>query len=216
MDNNNRSCVNCGVLKCRTGEGEFPEFCLTSALSEEEIEELARLYQEPENHKFALYSAEVEGEFYGIYTRVEETIEFARRIGARKLGIATCLSLLEESRILTRILKLNGFEVFTAMCKVGGMDKEDVIGVDEQYMQKVGHVMCNPILQAKLMNKEAVDLAIVMGLCVGHDSLFYKYIERPVTTLVVKDRALGNNPVQALYMTKTYKKKLLAKPLGEN
>jgi len=43
---------------------------------------------------------------------------------------------------------------------------------------------------------------------VGHDSLFYKYAEAPSTTLVVKDRVLGNNPVAALYTLDSYYKKL--------
>lgn len=54
------------------------------------------------------------------------------------------------------------------------------------------------------MNKEQTDLNIVMGLCVGHDSLFYKYAEGLTTTLVVKDRVLGHNPVAALYGAEGY------------
>jgi uncharacterized metal-binding protein len=33
----------------------------------------------------------------------------------------------------------------------------------------------------------------------GHDVLFSKYTHAPATTLVVKDRVLGHNPVGALY-----------------
>ena len=43
------------------------------------------------------------------------------------------------------------------------------------------------------------DLNIAIGLCVGHDALFSRYSEAPVTTLVVKDRVLGHNPAAALY-----------------
>jgi uncharacterized metal-binding protein len=70
--------------------------------------------------------------------------------------------------------------------------------------------MCNPILQAKTLNEEHTELNVVIGLCVGHDSLFYKYSEAPVTTLVVKDRVLGHNPVAALYQTKAYYSRLLS------
>ena len=35
--------------------------------------------------------------------------------------------------------------------------------------------------------------------CVGHDSLFYRYSDAYVTTLVTKDRVTGNNPAAALY-----------------
>ena len=59
--------------------------------------------------------------------------------------------------------------------------------------------MCNPILQARVLNREKTDLNIAIGLCVGHDALFSKYSDAPVTTLIAKDRVLGHNPVAALY-----------------
>ena len=69
--------------------------------------------------------------------------------------------------------------------------------------------MCNPVLQAKLLNEAKTDLNIVMGLCVGHDALFYKYVEGLTTTLVVKDRVTGHNPVAAIYNAESYYKKKL-------
>ena len=63
---------------------------------------------------------------------------------------------------------------------------------------------CNPVLQAQLLNKEGTELNIVMGLCVGHDSLFYKHSKAVTTTLVVKDRVLVHNPVMALYTAEGY------------
>ena len=35
---------------------------------------------------------------------VEETLHFARRIGAKKIGIATCIGLLQESPTLAKVL----------------------------------------------------------------------------------------------------------------
>ncbi len=72
----------------------------------------------------------------------------------------------------------------------------------------IGVNMCNPILQAQLLNKEKTDLNILIGLCVGHDSLFIKYSEAIVTTLIAKDRVLGHNPAAALYLSDTYYSKL--------
>ena len=160
-------------------------------------------------------SAEVEGGFYGKYTRVEEIMEVAKRIGAKKIGIATCVGLIEESRIFARILKLNGFDVYGVACKVGSVDKTD-IGLDPKYTCKTGPVMCNPILQAKLLNKAGTQLNVVVGLCVGHDSLFYKYSKALATTLVTKDRVLAHNPVGALYQTRAYYKRLLQQPLWDD
>ena len=52
------------------------------------------------------------------------------------------------------------------------------------------------------------DLYVVLGLCVGHDSLFIRYASRwsdaPVTVLAVKDRVTGNNPCAALYLADGY------------
>ena len=200
-ENSNRcfSCTDCGVKNCSTRKGSYPEFCPTVALTDEEIEKVTDLYvKNKKNRKVAVAAAEVEGGFYGKYTRAEEIIEFAHRIGAKKIGIATCVGLLEESRIFAQILRINGFEVYGISCKVASQNKIS-IGIPEEYTCQTGQVMCNPIMQAKLLNKQNVDLNVVVGLCVGHDSLFYKYANGLTTTLVTKDRVLAHNPAAALY-----------------
>ena len=45
---------------------------------------------------------------------------------------------------------------------------------------------------------------VLLGLCVGHDSLFFKYTEAPCTVLAVKDRLLGHNPMAAVYNVDSY------------
>ena len=70
--------------------------------------------------------------------------------------------------------------------------------------EKIGPAMCNHIMQARLLNNAITDLNVVIGLCVGHDSLFYIYSDAYVTTLVTKDRVTGNNPVAALYTANSY------------
>ena len=102
--------MDCGVLNCKTRASEYPEFCLTAELAPETIEKVRRLYEEEENNRVSVISAQIENEFYLRYTRVEEVVEFAGRMGYRRIGIATCVGLIEESRILARILRKNGFE----------------------------------------------------------------------------------------------------------
>ena len=148
----------------------------------------------------------VEYENYCKHTRVEEIMDFAKKINAKKIGIATCVGLLKESRILADILRRHGFEVYGVGCKAGTQKKTSV-GIPE-CCEGVGVNMCNPILQAKLLNKAKTDLNVVVGLCVGHDSLFYKYSEALTTTAVTKDRVLGHNPVAALYTADSYYSKL--------
>ena len=203
-----RSCVDCGILNCKTRDKEYPEFCLTAELTQETIEKVRALYEEEENNKVSVISAQIENEFYLRYTRVEEVIEFACRMGYKKIGIATCVGLIEESRILARILRKNGFEVYGAVCKIGSFLKTEV-GVPQEDITRTGAVMCNPIMQAEVLNQAGTDFNVVMGLCVGHDSLFYKYSEALVTTLVAKDRVLAHNPAGALYQAGAYYKKLL-------
>ena len=184
----------------------YPDFCLTTHMDESVLNEAMACYEEEENHQIMVAAAEVKFEHYCQYTRIEEIMEFARKIGARKLGIATCVGLLKESRTLASILRAHGFEVYGVACKAGAQKKTSV-GIPEK-CNGIGENMCNPILQAKLLNKEKTDLNIVMGLCVGHDSLFYKYSDALVTTAVAKDRVLGHNPVAALYTADSYYAKL--------
>ena len=162
-------------------------------------------YEEGRNKEIMIASAEVEYEGYCQWTRVQEIMEFARKINARKIGIANCIGLINEARIFARILRANGFEVYSVICKVAGKPKSSV-GIPA-VCESIGAAMCNPILQARLLNNAQTDLNVVIGLCVGHDSLFYKYSDAYVTTLVTKDRVTGNNPAAALYTAQSYYKK---------
>ena len=203
------SCIDCGVVDCQERNGNAPAFCITTKLTEAELDEIAKLYTDnEENQRITVASATVESAGYGHWTRVEEIMQFAKRMGYHRIGIATCVGLLEESRIFARILRKNGFDVYGVGCKVGSMDKVSV-GIPEEVTENTGCVMCNPILQAKLLNKAKTDLNVVVGLCVGHDSLFYKYAEATTTTLVTKDRVMAHNPVGALYQSRFYYRRLL-------
>jgi len=208
----NYTCIDCGTKSCSTRDGRNPMFCMTERISGEELDKVMEIYREDDLvHKAAIASAEVESEFYCRYTRVEETMAFARKMGAKKIGIATCVGLLAETRVLAKILRKNGFEVVGVACKMGSVNKTD-IGIPQFCAEATGPVMCNPVLQAMVLNREKTDLNVLMGLCVGHDSLFCRYSEALATTLVVKDRVLGHNPVQAIYQAESYYKKLLQKP----
>lgn len=197
-----RSCIDCGAGSCNKENARFPEFCTTVHMSEEVLQDAMAQYDKEENRRIAVAAAEVEADNYCKMTRIEETVEFAKKIGAKKIGIATCLGLLTEAGIAARILRSHGFEVYGAACKAGTQKKVD-IGIPKR-CEAVGANMCNPILQAKLLNEAKTDLNILIGLCVGHDSLFYKHSDALVTTLVAKDRVLAHNTVAALYQADKY------------
>ena len=205
MDKKELSCVDCGTQNCKFKDRTYPEFCLTTNLSEDDAKWAAERYEEDRNHEVMVASAEVEYEGYCQWTRVQEIMEFARKIGAKKIGIANCIGLVNEARIFAKILRANGFEAYSVICKVEGRAKSSM-GIPEK-CEQIGPAMCNPILQARLLNQAKTDLNVVIGLCVGHDSLFYRYSEAYVTTLVTKDRVTGNNPAAAWYTANSYYKK---------
>ena len=200
-----RSCIDCGHTGCNFGDHR-PEFCLTTFLDEDILAEAMAEYEKEDIKRVAISAAEVEAENYMKMTRIEETMEFARKIGAKKIGIACCGGLQYEGRIVAKVLRLHGFEVYGVVCKAGMQKKVD-LGAPE-HCTVVGEYICNPILQAKLLNKEKTDLNIIVGLCVGHDALFNKYSDALVTTLIAKDRVLAHNPVAALYQSDKYYRRI--------
>lgn len=201
------TCTDCGTQNCKFKDRTYPDFCLTTHLKPEDMEWALERYEEGRNHDIMVASAEVEYEGYCQRTRVEEIMAFARKINAHRIGIANCIGLLNEARIFARILRANGFEPYSVLCKVAGKSKSS-IGIPQE-CENIGAAMCNPILQARLLNEAHTDLNVVIGLCVGHDSLFYKYSDAYVTTLVTKDRITGNNPAAALYTANSYYRKKL-------
>ena len=215
-------CVLCSAEKrlCQSREGSSPKFCPTKNKETEARVSLEK-YRDPETMRFARAASLQEAECYvrreedpfilrPTKTRVEETIEFARKMGYRKLGVAFCAGLFTEGRTFVQILEKHGFEVVSVCCKVGAVPKE-FLGLAEHEKVKVGKydTMCNPITQAEILNQAGTEFNILVGLCVGHDSLFLKHSKALVTVLVAKDRVLGHNPVAALYGAKVYFQRLM-------
>jgi uncharacterized metal-binding protein len=133
--------------------------------------------------------------------RIRELVEFAKKIGAQKIGVAFCTGLSDEASRVANVIERFGFTVCSVRCKCGAVDKTE-LGVSQEY--KIGdagkfEAGCNPIVQALLLNTVKTDLNVIVGLCIGHDILFTKYSKAPVTTLIVKDRYTGHNPLAALY-----------------
>lgn len=216
------SCTDCSVYNCRTRSSQFPGFCLTTKNNDtkaidDDIKEITNhLQQDNIDAVLAKASAQVEGIFYGKLTRVEEIMEFARRIKAHKIGIATCAGLIEEAKIFAEILTANNFEYYSVICKVGSVDKSEIGILEEHKIRPNAHeAMCNPMLQARILNYHKTDLNVIVGLCAGHDSLFIKYSEALVTSLITKDRVTGHNPAAALYTAHSYYKRLLQPPTKE-
>jgi uncharacterized metal-binding protein len=212
-------CATCVNVVCSTEyPDKGPSNCPTKT-KREIIEEAVGEYTKPEIKAFALQASIQEFECYmhlpeGVTPRnprVEEIAQFAGKMGYTKLGVAFCGGLRKEAAILDAILKKRGFDVASVCCSVGGVPKE-TIGIGQD--QKIGgsgvwETMCNPIAQAKILNDAGTQLNIAVGLCVGHDALFFKYADAPTTVLIAKDRVFGHNPVAALYQSESYYRKLM-------
>ena len=126
-------------------------------------------------------------------------------MGYHKIGLAFCKGLRKEARVVADLLRSRGFEVVSVICKTGGFPKEAAgIPKENKIHPDQFEPMCNPIAQARLLNAQKTEFNIALGLCVGHDSLFYKYSDALVTTLVVKDRVLAHNPCGAIYCVEGY------------
>ncbi len=217
------NCAKCPGPVCYSAAFmKGPENCPTT-IEVDVIEKTRSKYHDSQFAEFARVSSIIEGEAYmktpwapeirsPLTTRLEEIINFARKMGFKKLGVAFCIGFMNEARILIPILENKGFEVISVCCKAGGIAKEEIGLKDEEKIRPGTYEsMCNPIAQAEILNKEGCDFNILMGLCVGHDALFLKHAKALTTVFVVKDRLLGHNPVAALYQSSAYYRRLHAK-----
>ena len=209
-------CSKCSVKErlCRKQDGSGPKFCST-LLYKEALAKAAAEYEQPDVREFARQAAIQEAECYSRYDgdppitnpvkpRVQEIIEFSRKMGYQKLGVAFCGGLHREAATFCKILEDHGFTVVSVMCKVGGIDKSAVGLTDNQKIHGGFESMCNPVAQAEVLNSANTDYNILLGLCVGHDSLFIKYSNAMITVLAAKDRVFGHNPLACIYTYESY------------
>jgi uncharacterized metal-binding protein len=217
-------CAKCRIKDkiCLSPDGQGPVFCPTLH-RKEWVEKANKEYVKPDILKFAHEASVQEAECYidrnvkpyvlhPVKPRVQEICEFARKMDYKKLGLAFCSGLHGEALSCNQILEAQGFEVVSVACKAGGTPKEH-IDIKDNEKVRIGQFesMCSPIAQAIIFNEEKTDFNILVGLCVGHDSLFLKYSKAYCTVLVAKDRVLGHNPCAALYTSGSYYARMLRK-----
>ena len=228
------SCASCSAVWQKTGSTNCwsnpdnrpgqPTNCPSKTHPELIDESFAEYRGDSEDARLARVAAKVEGLCYqkmpgsdavvARWTRVEDTIALAKLMGWSKIGIATCIGLLEETRQLTTILEAQGLEPISVCCKSGSIDKLE-LGLAESDKVRPGtfEPACNPIAQAELLNLAGSQMNLIVGLCVGHDMLFTKHSAAPVSTLVCKDRVTGHNPAAVLYGQNFYFKRLQKIPV---
>lgn len=203
------TCAHCGALSClKEDKSAMPANC--PIRQKEVMDACLEKYQNDETLPFFQAAAAIEAEGYCEWPRLREIGEFCRKMGYRRIGVAFCVGLGKEAKIVVDILKKFDLEVESIACKTGGYGKKELGIAPEHYVKKGAfEAMCNPIAQAEFLNRAGCEFNVAVGLCVGHDSLFFKRSDAPVTVLIAKDRALAHNPAGALYCAEGYMKKKL-------
>lgn len=211
------SCASCPIVKsterrCVRADGKNPPNCPTALDPESAARSLA-VYKSEEFSEMARVANLVEragyekslGGLHAARPRIVEMVDFARRMKYTKLGLIFCMGLRKEAATAAKIFETNGFEVVSVICKVGCLPKSELGLTPEEQLRPTGHESaCNPVMQADIANRAGVHLNILLGLCVGHDTLVLAHLDAPATVLAVKDRLLGNNPLAALYTYDSY------------
>jgi len=195
-------CAYCNVLACYRGElDKLPAFCPMRVVGDV-LDAARRVYfEDDEARRLAVNASIVEASGYMKWPRLREVIEYAKRLNIRRIGVAFCIGLKREANYISQALENAGFKVYSVCCKVGSICKGDV-GVPREHWlsDRDFEAICNPIGQAMVLNALNTELNLVVGLCVGHDSLFYRFSRAPVVTLIAMDRVTRHNPDAAIYI----------------
>lgn len=174
-------CLACQDRSCLEGKTCF----LSSGLSRQgESKEIRQILN-------SAFDISLEDE--RVLCRLSELVYFALEMNYKTIGVAYCIDLLEEARIVVQVLR-RFFTVLPICCKVGGKH------ISESPSGDANKISCNPAAQALILNAAGVDFNIVIGLCIGTDSIFSKLSSAPASTLFVKDKSLANNPIAAVYL----------------
>jgi uncharacterized metal-binding protein/predicted Fe-Mo cluster-binding NifX family protein len=173
-------CVECIDRICLKGENCTREFG-----------EIFPVENYQQLHHSMEVTADIAAEKHRRLCRVAEFIYYCLEMEYRHVGVAFCVEMYRETEILTRLLR-RFFKVSPVCCKVGGRIQPDLVTASNG-------VLCNPIGQARILNRIETDINALVGLCVGCDLIYTRHSKAPTSTLFVKDKSLANNPVSALY-----------------
>ena len=157
----------------------------------------ARYREDDQIRKLHATATAIEARHYCREPRIREIVLFAKELGCRRIGLAFCIGLADEAKVIADVLSRD-FEVASVCCKVCGISKDE-LKLERISPDREVEVMCNPVGQAELLNQAGSDLNVLCGLCVGHDAIFSMASKAPVTTLIAKDRVLAHNPIGAVY-----------------
>lgn len=184
-------CSDCQILACAKRDIEnMPKDC--PSLDEELMLDIKTQYIGEIDSKLSHESAMTHIEATERLSRLDETIDFIRRCGYKNIGIAFCKMSKKDAHIVADRLVKEGFTVNSVVCSIGGISDKMLERENETVFKDKGYsTMCNPIGQATLLETSGTQFNILMGLCVGHDTMFVLHSKTPMTVLSIKDRKIG-------------------------
>jgi uncharacterized metal-binding protein len=191
-----KMCNICANNSCIDNYQKGIQTCCPAKKYSKIIEDTKSEYMKPEVIEIYKASSKVTTDGYEKWTRIQECIEFTKYLGIKKIGLASCIALIDELKMMSKLFDKLDIEIVATACKIGAITAE-ARGIPE--IDGLKGTTCNPIAQAKIMNSQNTQLNFTLGLCIGHDILFSMYSKAPVSTVIVKDRVTGNNPAVALY-----------------
>ncbi|HPX60503.1 MAG TPA: DUF1847 domain-containing protein [Deltaproteobacteria bacterium] len=194
-------CANCKHNKCYTSGQNCTRLT---------VDQVVEQYQGLDG-RIMQAAGRVEARNYMQMTRLEESVEFARQMDVKTVGLAFCIGFTQEAWLISAYFE-KFFKVHSVCCKVCSVGKEE-LGL-EQIKPGTHEAMCNPKIQAAILADNGTELNFTIGLCVGHDMLFNSASAAPVSTLAVKDRVLAHNPLGAVY-SRYWRRKLGINPDGQ-
>ena len=155
-------CAQCEALKCWIPgrRGKFPAVCAMKKHKDLIEETTQKGWTDPEARRLNIACENLLINGYdeqrgAQWSRVEELLHFARDMKYQKIGIAFCVGLFKEAKILHNILEKNGFEAVSVNCMAGGISRKEL---EKKYSVRTcefaGKIMCNPLMQAEVLNRD--------------------------------------------------------------
>ncbi len=180
------NCLACKNRSCRS--------TVSCGIESFDTEKSLATYHADEQQQIVQKAADlVDGGRAGELSRIEEVIEFAKMMDYKKVGLAYCYGMEPLAKKVQQLFRAAKVPVIGVSCTVGGVSQKAI-----NKKSDLPGVSCNPVNQASQLNAEGVDLAVTIGLCMGHDILFNRIFDKDVTNLVVKDRVYAHAPVEAI------------------
>lgn len=196
------TCATCKKRSCLLYDQKNPP--LNCPMQDQiTLQECKKAYFDNDGGKLYLSTFETAAEAKELNeTRLLEAIRFAKKNGWKKIGIAHCIGFCKEAAVASKLIKNAGLECESVVCTNGGINLCEYTSIPENHLDDKEHnyaVGCNPIGQAKYLEKANTDFNLIFGLCVGHDALFTKHSHVLTSVIMVKDRSRYRDSVVGLF-----------------